>query len=624
MTSVTGGAATLNLDGTVSFTPDANFNGAASFNYTASDGALTSNTAAVTVNVAAVNDAPDAVNNAATVLEGGFVTTVNVLLDDTDADTTLTAAMITGFSQGANGTVVSNGDGTFTYTHNGSETLSDSFTYTINDGAGGTDTATVNITVTAQNDAPDAVNNAATVLEGGFVTTVNVLLNDTDADTTLTAAMITGFSQGANGTVVSNGDGTFTYTHNGSETLSDSFTYTINDGAGGTDTATVNITVTAQNDAPTANPDTGSAGENETKSFNVLANDTDPDAGDTKTLVSIGTVSVTSSNASVNGINAASALSIVGGAQIQLVPGTLFDPLNAGETATVVVNYTMRDTAGVASSSALTLTINGAAEGPVFNVVNGTPGNDRNLNGTAAADQINGLAGNDAIEARGGDDLIIAGAGRDSVSAGGGNDTMVATINDGNDLYNGESGSDTLDFSQTSAPATVNLGTTLFGFTLDGIGSATGGQIGTDILLSIENAIGGSGNDAITGDNLANVVRGGAGNDTISGLRGDDNLAGDAGNDRLIGGRGSDLMSGGPDADTFVFQAAQSRAGDVDTITGFVVGQDHLQFQGLSVTQLAQLDVNGNSVLDTALTLDDGAAIRLLGVSGVSDWHALL
>ena len=63
VTSGTGGTAVLNGDGTVTFTPDANFNGAADFTYTASDGTDNSNTATVTVNVAAVNDAPVAVDD---------------------------------------------------------------------------------------------------------------------------------------------------------------------------------------------------------------------------------------------------------------------------------------------------------------------------------------------------------------------------------------------------------------------------------------------------------------------------------------------------------------------------------------------------------------------------------
>jgi Ca2+-binding RTX toxin-like protein len=449
-----------------------------------------------------------------------------------------------------------------------------------------------------------------------------VLAGDGDLEgDTLTAVLVSGPSYELSFTL--NPDGSFSYQGEADFNGQDSFTYRAFDGVAYSVEIIAQIDVAPLNDTPTANPDTGSAGENETKSFNVLANDTDPDAGDSKALVSIGAVSVSSSNGAVNGILAAGAFSIVDN-QIQFSPGALFDPLDAGETATVVVNYTMQDAAGAAASSALTLTIDGAAEGPVYNVINGTPGNDRNLNGTARADLINGLAGNDGINARGGDDLIVAGAGQDVVFAGSGDDTVMATINDGNDLYYGDAGSDTFDFSQTSAAATVNLGATVSGITLNGIGSAIGSQIGIDLLLGFENAIGGGGNDTINGDNLANVVRGGAGNDTISGLRGDDLLFGDSGIDRLIGGRGSDQMTGGADADSFVFQAAQSQASDVDVIAEFVVGQDHLLFQGLSVTQLAERDVNGDTALDTTLTLNDGALVQLLNVSGVSDWHTLL
>ena len=159
---------------------------------------------------------------------------------------------------------------------------------------------------------------------------------------------------------------------------------------------------------------------------------------------------------------------------------------------------------------------------------------------------------------------------------------------------------------------------------MNGIGTRPAEQIGIDVLFSFENVIGGAGNDTINGDNLANVLRGGAGNDTISGLRGDDRLFGDAGIDRLIGGRGSDLMTGGPDADTFVFQAAQSQVADLDVIDDFVVSQDHLLFQGLSITRMTEIDVNGDTVFDTALKLNDGALVQLLNVSGVSDSHVLL
>ena len=110
------------------------------------------------------------------------------------------------------------------------------------DDAGNSVTATVNITVNPVNDAPAAVNDTASTNEDTPVTTVDVLANDTDVDNTLMPASITAFTQGTNGTVVSNDNGTFTYTPNANFNGTDSFTYTISDGTS-SNTATVNITV---------------------------------------------------------------------------------------------------------------------------------------------------------------------------------------------------------------------------------------------------------------------------------------------------------------------------------------------------------------------------------------------
>src|SRR5438093_8270395 len=89
-------------------------------------------------------------------------------------------------------------------------------------------TATVSITVTPVNDAPVANSDSATVAEGGTVTVLDstaasVLANDTDAEAnTLTATKL---SNPAHGSVTLNANGTFSYSHDGSETASDSFTY---------------------------------------------------------------------------------------------------------------------------------------------------------------------------------------------------------------------------------------------------------------------------------------------------------------------------------------------------------------------------------------------------------------
>ena len=147
----------------------------------------------------------------------------------------------------ANGSLTLNGDGTFSYTHNGGETTSDSFSYRANDGTADGNIVTVSITVTPANDAPVAVADSATVAEGGTVTELSsaafsVLANDTDAESDpLTAVLVTG---PANGSLTLNGDGTFSYTHNGGETTSDSFSYRANDGTADGNIVTVSITVT--------------------------------------------------------------------------------------------------------------------------------------------------------------------------------------------------------------------------------------------------------------------------------------------------------------------------------------------------------------------------------------------
>ena len=124
----------LNANGTVTFTPNANFNGAASFSYTVTDGRRTSNTATVTVNVAAVNDAPVANDDTLAATEDTPVTytAAQLLGNDTDVDgDTLTIASVT---SGTGGTAVLNANGTVTFTPNANFNGAASFSYTVTDG----------------------------------------------------------------------------------------------------------------------------------------------------------------------------------------------------------------------------------------------------------------------------------------------------------------------------------------------------------------------------------------------------------------------------------------------------------------------------------------------------------
>ncbi|WP_342347567.1 DUF4347 domain-containing protein [uncultured Nitrospira sp.] len=272
----------INADGTVTYTHNGSATIIDSFTYTINDlAAATSNTVTVSLVVNLLNVPPVALADSFTVNEGA-TTTLNLAGNDTDADDGLDLTSITIVAGPTNGTIASiNGNGTVTYTHNGSETLADSFTYTINDLSGATsNTVTVSLTVTPGNDLPVAVTDSFTVNEGA-TTTLNLAGNDTDADDGLDLTSITIASDPANGTITSiNGDGTVNYTHNGTETLADSFTYTIRDLAGATsNTVTVNLTVTAQNDAPIITSNGGGASAN-TSVITGTTDVTDVDASD--------------------------------------------------------------------------------------------------------------------------------------------------------------------------------------------------------------------------------------------------------------------------------------------------------------------------------------------------------
>ena len=132
------------------------------------------------------------------------------------------------------------------------------------------------VKVTRANDGPVAVDDTATVAEN-TTATIAVLANDSDPNGD--PLSVTATTQGAHGavTLVS---GVVRYTPAANYFGPDSFTYTIRDGNGVPDTGTVTVTVTPVNDAPVAVNDTATMAEDSAGiSGNVLANDTDVDAG---------------------------------------------------------------------------------------------------------------------------------------------------------------------------------------------------------------------------------------------------------------------------------------------------------------------------------------------------------
>lgn len=218
----------------VTYTPNANYNGPDSFTFQANDGIDDSNIATVSIVISPLNDPPIADNKSINTNED---TSSSVTLTGSDVDgNPLTFSVVSPPTQGSLSGTTPN----ITYTPNANYNGADSFTFKANDGAADSNIATVSITIASLNDVPDAVDDSANTLQDAPVL-INVLANDSDPDGDNLS--VTAISQGANGVVVNNNDGTITYTPNSGFSGADSFTYTISDGSGGNDTATVNVTV---------------------------------------------------------------------------------------------------------------------------------------------------------------------------------------------------------------------------------------------------------------------------------------------------------------------------------------------------------------------------------------------
>jgi len=343
----TAGSLSFAANGSYSFVPGADFDDLAvgeqrevSFTYLAVDNeGGSSNPETITIIVTGVNDAPNAANDALVTEEDTElqIAFADLLGNDSDIDgDTLT---ISSFTQPANGTLVDNGAGGFSYTPNENYHGADSFTYTVSDGQGGTSTATVLLTVNQVNDAPVASADEAITDEDTPIT-ITVLDNDSDADGDTLS--VTAASAG-NGTVTINADGSLAYTPNENFNGTDIVTYTVSDGQGGTDTATVTVTVTPVNDAPVAGPDTATTNEDTPVTIAVLDNVTDVD-GDT--------LSVTAASAR-NGT-----VTINPDGTVTYTPAENF-------FGTDTITYTISDGQGGTATETVTVTVTSVNDAPV-------------------------------------------------------------------------------------------------------------------------------------------------------------------------------------------------------------------------------------------------------------------
>nr|WP_280637758.1 Ig-like domain-containing protein [Shimia sp. R9_3] len=384
-------------NGTVSFdgegylyTPDADFNGPDSFTYTIFDGNGGSDTATVNITVDPVNDDPRAQDDDD--FSTPFGTPIEIdptalLSNDSDVDGDDLTITEVGAPAGGEVALV---DGKILFTPADGFSGAASFVYTVADGNGGVDTANVTISVGA-NGEPMAGDDVATTKEDVPVY-IPILDNDSDPDGDPLRVEL---SDPANGTVSFDGEG-YLYTPDADFNGPDSFTYTIFDGNGGSDTATVNITVDPVNDDPAIrSPDAVSVFDDKKRVLTVQAEDPDGDmlafgilAGDDADLFEIDPIS----------------------GELSFINQPDFDaPLDAGLDNTYELIVGVSDLAGASATQELSVSVQRAPDSgssvqigswqfePEAPVQNDAPGNDNPVTFRGGANAADGAVNFDGF-----------------------------------------------------------------------------------------------------------------------------------------------------------------------------------------------------------------------------------
>ncbi|MFO0869977.1 MAG: Ig-like domain-containing protein [Pirellulales bacterium] len=434
------------------------------FTYRVSDGLLPSGLATVTITVTGQNDPPQANDNAYNLDEDTLLGGTNLITDNTgvgadrDPDTgdimslrEVNGAPIGGTSNvsvtlpsGATLTLLYNStvgrfDGNFLYdprTSNkfqkltAAQTDSDSFTYTIADGTGATSLATVSLTITGRNDAPTTPTRTYAVQEDVVLSGSNLLLDapaasdpDDQESATLKLTGINGTAVPAVGGVVvtlpsgailtvNSQAGGFSYDGRTAfnslrlgQTANDIFTYSVTDTHGATAIGTVTMTITGQNDAPTAVTNAYATNDNATVTGRNLVTDnsgsgvdSDPDTGDTLSLGAVAGQLVTGTSNRTIVLPSGATFTAVYSTTLGRFDGSfVYDPstsatlngLQVGQSGSDTFTYSVKDAAGALSSPiTVTITVTGANDAPVASPNGYATDEDTSLAGNVVSDPV--------------------------------------------------------------------------------------------------------------------------------------------------------------------------------------------------------------------------------------------
>jgi VCBS repeat-containing protein len=270
VTSVTApahGALVANSDGSFTYTPNANYNGADSFTYTISDGNGGTATATVSVTISPTNDTP--VANAQAVSTGED-TALLIVLDGSDIDGDALSFTVTGGpSHGSLGGTAPNLTYTPALNYNGP----DSFAFKVNDGTVDSADATVSISVTAVNDGPQLTSPGSKLANELELLAFALSASDADAGDSLAFSIASGTQSGM---ALDPTTGAFNWTPTeaqgpGSYTV----TFRVADAGGSMDEKTISITVNEVNTAPVADGQTVTTAEDMALAIALTASDAD-------------------------------------------------------------------------------------------------------------------------------------------------------------------------------------------------------------------------------------------------------------------------------------------------------------------------------------------------------------
>ncbi|MDZ8136922.1 MAG: cadherin-like domain-containing protein [Nostoc sp. DedQUE04] len=599
--------------------------------FTVNDGIDNSIAITRTINFTAVNDAPIATatnsalaytENATTAIDSAIIVsdvdspnlisaTISITSGFVSAQDTLTFINqneITGSYNSSTGVLTLTGSSsvanyqtalrsiTYTNSSDNPSLTPRTVSFIVNDGTVSSTVITRNINITAVNDAPVAVNDSITTNKNTpiIINATTLLSNDIDADNDVLS--ITSFTQPSQGSLVKNPDSTYTYTPVPDYYGSDSFTYTISDGQGGSSTATVNLTINQFN---LINGTSGADSLNGTAIMDIisglLGNDTLNGLGDNDTLDG-------------------------GDGNDFLDGGTGNDSLIGGKGNDTYIVDTIGDTI-IESTSAGTDLVKSSVSWVLGNnlenltligtdAINGT-GNSLNniLTGNTSANILSGEVGNDTLLGDAGNDTLLGGVGNDILDGGTGADSLNGGV--GNDTYIVDSLGDTITES-------LNAGTDLVkssvSFVLaDNVENLT--LTGTGAIDGTGNSL----NNILIGNTGANKLSGGDGNDSLFGSSGNDTLLGGAGNDTLDGGLGTDSFDGGAGNDIYtvdnlndsITEGLNAGTDLVKSSVSFVLADN---VENLTLTGTGAIDGTGNSLNN--ILIGNTGANKLSGGDG--------